>query len=106
MAQKLVKASRNDKKASGNAKKFSIVYIKQISTNNIDTTMRLMVFSWEFDMSVKMEEVVSCELFDFLIVSKLLWVNVLLATDSTVLEHSILYLDFSRGFPSPSDSAC
>ena len=65
--------------------------------------MRLIVFSWEFDMSVKMEEVVSCELFDFLIVSKLLWVNVLLAT---VLKHSILYLDFSRGFPSPSDSAC
>ena len=65
MTQKLVKASRNDKKASGNAKKFSIVYIKQIYTNNIDTMMRLIVFSWEFDMSVKMEEVVSCELFDF-----------------------------------------
>ena len=62
MAQKLVKASRIGKR---DAKKFSIVYIKQISKNNIDTTMRLMVFSWEFDMSVKMEEVVSCELFDF-----------------------------------------
>ena len=51
MTQKLVKASRNDKKASGNAKKFSIVYIKQIYTNNIDTMIRLIVFSWEFDMS-------------------------------------------------------